>query len=47
MDHAMTATNTNIASSTNDNEMMDHDGKVDKKSKFLNSGQKFNIEIIA
>ena len=46
MDHAMTATNTNIASSNNDNEMMDHDGKPDKKQKFLNPGQRFNIEII-
>lgn len=45
MDHAMTATNTNIASS-NDNEMMDHDGKVDKKQKYLSPAQKFNIEII-
>lgn len=34
MDHAMTATNTNRASSNNENEMMDHDGKPDKKQKF-------------
>jgi hypothetical protein len=48
MDHAMTATNTNIASSNADNEMMEHDGKPDKKHKFpLNANQRFNIEIIS
>jgi len=47
MDHAMTATNTNMASSNADNEMMDHDAKPDKKQRFLGSGQRFNVEIIS
>lgn len=47
MDHAMTATNTNMASSNADADMMDHDSKPDKKQKLLNSGHRFNIEIIS
>jgi len=55
MDHAMTATNTNIASSTYDNEMMtDQEGKpFDQKAQNLSKAhspldvnQRFNIAVL-